>query len=210
MSEEQSKVESQESRLDGSSEPAYKAPRWAWWVATGFGSGCLKPAPGTWGSLAAVTVWWLLMQLFGLRLIEKSALLHGTFTLPLILAIGMTLLAIVASEKVVLETGLKDPAFIVADEWAGMWIALVPLLWHVGTVAPGWGLLRVLAPFALFRLFDIWKPWPCYQIQALRGGTGVVMDDVAAGIYAAAGTYLVDGWLVTHIEILRIAGSGSV
>lgn len=184
---------------------AYKAPRWAWWVATGFGSGYLKPAPGTWGSLAAVVVWWILLHLFGFRLLEKPNAFPGTFALPLALAFGMTILAIVASDRVVHESGLKDPGFIVADEWAGMWIALAPVLWHAGSLHFGWGLLRVVAPFALFRLFDIWKPWPCHQLQVLPGGTGVVVDDVAAGLYAAVGTYLLDGWLIKHIQILQVA-----
>ncbi len=201
MSEKQLRVEGTESKVDGSSEAIYKAPRWAWWVATGFGSGYLKPAPGTWGSLAAVAAWWMLLQSVGFRVLDKLATFHGPFALPLALAFGMMIIAIVASDRVVHETGMKDPAFIVADEWAGMWIALAPILWHVGSLSPGWGLLRVVAPFALFRLFDIWKPWPCYQIQALRGGTGVVMDDVAAGLYAAAGTYLVDGWLIQNFKV---------
>lgn len=206
MSEKQSSVEGRESRVEGSSEQVYKAPRWAWWVATGFGSGYLRPAPGTWGSLAAVGIWWALLQLFGFRLFEKSAALPGLFALSVGLACVMALLGIAASDRVVRETGLKDPGFIVADEWAGMWIALIPVLWQAGSLHPGWGLLRVVAPFALFRLFDIWKPWPCHQLQVLPGGTGVVVDDIAAGIYAAVGTYLVDGWLVTHIPVLRIAG----
>ncbi len=197
----ESQVPSPKSQGTDSGASPYKAPRWAWWVATGFGSGYLKPAPGTWGSLAAVAVWWMLLQIFGLRMIEKSAAFHGSHALPLALAFGMTMLAISASDRVVRETGLKDPAFIVADEWAGMWIALAPILWHVGSLSPEWGLLRVVTPFFLFRLFDIWKPWPCYQIQALRGGTGVVMDDVAAGLYAAAGTYLVDGWLIQNFKV---------
>ena len=203
MSEPQ--VPSSNYQVAGSGETDYLAPRWAWWVATGFGSGHLKPAPGTWGSLAAVAVWWAFLHLFGLRLLERSGGFHGALVLPLVLALGMTLLGIAASDRVVRETGLKDPGYIVADEWAGMWIALAPLLWHIGSLAIGWGLLRVVAPFALFRLFDIWKPWPCYQLQVLPGGTGVVIDDVAAGIYAAAATYLVDGWLVQHVALLRIA-----
>ena len=204
MSEKELGVENPGSRADGSGEGAYKAPRWAWWVATGFGSGQLKPAPGTWGSLAAVGVWWILLHLVGFRVIGNLVAFHGPFMLPLALALGMTILAIVASDRVVRETGLKDPGFIVADEWAGMWIALAPILWHAGSLHVGWGLLRVAAPFALFRLFDIWKPWPCHQLQVLPGGTGVVIDDVAAGIYAAIGTYLLDGWLVTHLQVLRI------
>ena len=198
MSEEEPRVLGSESR-----EAGYKAPRWAWWVATGFGSGNLRPAPGTWGSLAAVAVWWILLQLFGFRLLEKLVPFHGTFALPLALAFGMTILAIVASDKVVHESGLKDPGFIVADEWAGMWIAMAPILWHAGSLHFVWGLLRLVAPFALFRLFDIWKPWPCHQLQVLPGGTGVVIDDVAAGIYAAVGTFIIDGWLVQHTSMLR-------
>ncbi|MBL0311871.1 MAG: phosphatidylglycerophosphatase A [Holophagaceae bacterium] len=203
MSEELSRVESLESRVDGSGASRHKAPRWAWWVATGFGSGYLKPAPGTWGSLAAVVAWWILFHLFGFRLIEKMGSFCGTLTLPLVLAFGMVIIGILASDRVVRETGLKDPGFIVADEWAGMWIALAPILWHAGSLSVGWGLLRVVAPFALFRLFDIWKPWPCYQLQVLPGGIGVVIDDVAAGIYAAVGTFFIDGWLVQHVTMLR-------
>ncbi len=203
MSEKQSRVEGRESRVDGSGEASYKAPRWAWWVATGFGSGYLKPAPGTWGSLAGLAVWWILLYLFGFLLLEKWVAFHGQYTVPLALALGMTILGIVASDKVVHESGLKDPGFIVADEWAGMWIALAPILWHAGNLSIGWGLLRLVTPFALFRLFDIWKPWPCDQLQVLPGGTGVVMDDVAAGIYAAVGTFFIDGWLVQHISMLR-------
>ncbi|MDE3245689.1 MAG: phosphatidylglycerophosphatase A [Acidobacteriota bacterium] len=204
MSEKQSRVESRESRADGSTEAAYKAPRWAWWVATGFGSGCLKPAPGTWGSLAAVAVWWILLQYFRFPWLEKWVAFHGPVLPPLALALGMAILAIAASDRVVQETGLKDPSFIVADEWVGMWIALAPILWHVGSLSPGWGLLRVITPFALFRLFDIWKPWPCHQLQVLPGGTGVVIDDVAAGLYAAAGTFFIDSWLVQHVSRLRV------
>lgn len=189
----------------GPNGAAYSAPRWAWWVSTGFGSGYLRPAPGTWGSLAAVVVWWVLLQLSGFRLFEKTDAFQGIFALPVALALGMTILGILASDRVVRETGLKDPGFIVADEWAGMWIALAPILWHAGSLHFGWGLLRVVVPFALFRLFDIWKPWPCHQLQVLPGGTGVVIDDVAAGIYAAAGTYLLDGWLIAHIQILQAA-----
>lgn len=174
-----------------------KAPRWAWWVATGFGSGFLKPAPGTWGSLAALIPWALLQAALN-RLLPlpdpESASSISIWFLPvrqgiyLLLLIGLVGLAIRASDRVAAETGSKDPSFIVADEWAGMWIALWPL--------QGWAmpadrhalLMSVLAvgtSFLLFRLFDIWKPWPARQIQVLPGGEGIVADDVVAGLYAA-------------------------
>jgi phosphatidylglycerophosphatase A len=161
------------------------APRWAWWVATGFGSGRLKPAPGTWGSLAALAAWCLLTPLLAAPPVWAAELLF------LAAPLAMTWLAVAASDRVVAETGLKDPGWIVADEWAGLWIALWPVRWELARNLPrlfqagGWRWLPVLAvPFLAFRLFDIWKPWPVKQIQVLPGGSGVVADDVVAGLYA--------------------------
>jgi len=151
-------------------------------VATGLGSGRLKPAPGTWGSLAALVAWVLLA--LAIRLLPDRWLVEAAF---LLLPILLTWVSVKASDLVVRETGDKDPGYIVADEWAGLWIALWPLRWAllVQLQAPGWGLVLVLAvPFALFRLFDIWKPWPIRQIQVLPEGQGVVADDVVAGLYA--------------------------
>lgn len=218
MSEKESRVESRESSVDGSSEAAYKAPRWAWWVATGFGSGYLKPAPGTWGSLAAVAVWCGLM--LGVYRISHQllkawvqagpryfiAVLFIPQIIALGLALGMTWLAIRCSELVVRETAVKDPSYIVADEWAGMWWALLPVCsnflvygmsGHASTTIIVFGLDRSVFlalllgfPFLAFRVLDIWKPWPCYQVQELPGGHGVVADDLVAGLYALALTYL--------------------
>ena len=177
-----------------------KAPRWAWWIATGFGSGWLRPAPGTWGSLAALLAWCLFTLLVPLRFANWAAnhpwhphaRLYQNLMEVLFLAIigGMTWIAVKASDRVVRETGQKDPGFIVADEWAGMWIALWPVRWEIAQNlqrlgAPGgWRWLpALLVPFLVFRLLDIWKPWPVRQVQALPGGHGVVADDVVAGLY---------------------------
>lgn len=176
-----------------------KAPRWAWWVATGFGSGYLRPAPGTWGSLAAVIAWCALMVGPWFYLSIPSLLLP----ISVGLAALITVLAIQASHRVVDETGFEDPGFIVADEWAGQWIAYIPTAWfsyqaHYGLIFLGdsyWVLVLPLAvPFSLFRLFDIWKPWPCFQLQELPRGWGVVADDVIAGIYAAIVTAVAMPW----------------
>ncbi len=176
-----------------------KAPRWAWWIATGFGSGYLKPAPGTWGSLAAVIVWCATMAPLWFKLTIPGLLLPIFGLLTLLI----TTLAIQASNLVVDETGFEDPGFIVADEWAGQWIALLPSVWffyqaHYGFRELGdsyWILvLPISAPFFLFRLFDIWKPWPCFQLQDLPRGWGVVLDDVMAGTYAAAVTTVAMHW----------------
>lgn len=185
--------------LDAASSP--KAPRWAWWVATGFGSGLLRPAPGTWGSLAGLVGWALLVVLAATPFTTWALGHPGHPALPLAglglealllgATVGLTALAVRVSDLVVWETDTKDPDFIVADEWAGMWIAAWPTRWfaaqHLFRLGQpgGWRVAVVLAlPFLLFRLFDIWKPWPCHQLQDLPGGQGIVADDVVAGLYA--------------------------
>lgn len=140
-------------------------------IASGFGSGRLRPAPGTWGSLAALAAWVGLSRLL-VRLPVPLA-----ETLFLALPLLLTWIGIRASTAAVRATGEKDPSWIVIDEWAGQWIALWPLRWE----APD---LRLIAPFLLFRLFDIWKPWPCHALQDLPEGEGIVADDVVAGLYA--------------------------
>ena len=177
-----------------------KAPRWAWLVATGLGSGWLRPASGTWGSLAALLAWLLFSLLvatpFFTLLLGPHARPHLRLYMLafepvfILVPLAMTWLAVKASDLVLAETGDKDPGYIVADEWAGMWIILWPLRWDIAAnayrlFAPGgWRWLpTLLVPFLVFRLLDVWKPWPVYQIQALPGGTGVVADDVVAALY---------------------------
>ncbi len=177
-----------------------KAPKWAWAVATGLGSGCLRPAPGTWGSLAAVAAWCLLSRLLATPFAAwvqanrgvpyLGYRIYGAELLFLAAPLAMAWLAVRAADLVVAETGAKDPGYIVADEWAGMWITLWPVRWEIAQNlhrlwAPGgWRWLpALLVPFLAFRLLDIWKPWPVRQIQVLPGGHGVVADDVVAGLY---------------------------
>lgn len=187
----------------GPSESRPKAPRWAWWIATGFGSGFLRPASGTWGSLAALLAWalfvlaaaaplatWAMGRPWG-RLVQGTLIAAELVWLGLLA--GLIGLAVRASDLVIQETGDQDPGYIVIDEWAGLWIALHPVHWlaagHAGNLASFQGLVTfalLVAPgFILFRLFDIWKPWPCHEIQDLPGGQGIVADDVVAGLYAA-------------------------
>lgn len=173
-------------------EAGAKAPRWAWWVATGFGSGYLKPAPGTWGSLAAVILW-----LGFRRLVFHHAPgadgLTGCLLYGILPAMVLTWIAIRASDAVARETGAKDPSYIVADEWAGQWFALVPLWLMLPVAGPlPWKFdLWALLPFLAFRAFDVWKPGVVDDLQALPGGKGIVMDDVLAGLYAGVVTALV-------------------
>ncbi len=91
------------------------------------------------------------------------------------MALAAVAAGIPAAGIVARESGRDDPSVVVVDEVAGQWIALVavPLNWKY-----------LLLGFILFRIFDIWKPPPLRQIETWRGGAGVVLDDVAAGIYA--------------------------
>ena len=165
----------------------YKAPRWAWWVATGFGSGRLKPGPGTWGSLVAAIAW------FGLVL--PSSLLPPVVFECLIagLTLAMIVVSIFVTGLVIRQIQTKDPRCIVSDEWAGMWLALWPTRHYVSEAIYGGGLKMavalIFAAFLFFRLFDILKPWPIRKLESLPGPWGVTMDDVMAGIFAALLVY---------------------
>jgi phosphatidylglycerophosphatase A len=143
-----------------------RAPLWSTLIATFFGVGRFRPGPGTWGSAAAVLLWAVLARA-----------LAGPLRTPVVVGLALlaTLLGIPAATKVARATGSKDPQFIVIDEVAGQLITLiaVPLAWKT-----------FLAGFILFRAFDITKPPPVRQLEKLPEGTGIVLDDVAAGIYA--------------------------
>jgi phosphatidylglycerophosphatase A len=145
-----------------------RAPLWATLVATFFGTGRLRPGPGTWGSLAAVLIWLSLS-----RFISPT---WQTLTLAGMAAVATTV-GIPAATATAKSSGVKDPQFVVIDEVAGQWITLLfaPVAWKT-----------LLAGFILFRGFDIVKPPPVRQLEKLPWGTGIVLDDVAAGFYALA------------------------
>ncbi len=168
---------------------AAKRTTWAWLVATFFGVGYLKPGPGTWGSVAATLLW--------------MAVAYGLHPAPALLAIGTlaaALLAltigILAAAIVERESGGRDPQHVVLDEVAGQWLALTPCAFAL--MAPlsrqPEGLLHVLLALALFRLFDITKPPPARNLEALHGGAGIMLDDIAAGLYAAIVLLVVQHW----------------
>lgn len=182
------------------SEPTVKAPRWAWILGTGFGSGLLRPAPGTWGSLAALLAWEAYTFLIATPFCNWCKL-HSTHPRIWLFGQGMELIFLVpivviailgthACTHLIRETGIKDPGFAVVDEWLGMWVTLWPLRWvlaeHGGDLL-GPARLRYLlllaVPFVIFRILDIAKPWPVYQIQDLPEGQGVMADDLIAGLY---------------------------
>jgi len=142
-----------------------RPPAWAFLTATFFGIGTLGPGPGTWGSAAAVLIW--------LAATETVPLSVQPFVLASMALIAIAI-GIPAATRVARASGNKDPGFIVIDEVAGQWITLL-------FVSVAWKTL--LAAFILFRGFDIVKPPPVRQLERLSEGTGIVVDDVAAGLY---------------------------
>lgn len=165
------------------SAPASGAPPrktlWAWAVATFFGAGLGKPGPGTWGSVAAVLLW-----------AAVAAFMHPSAkTLVFILVAGIALaivLGVPAATIAARESGRHDPGFVVIDEVAGQWIALLgsPADWRHALIA-----------LILFRVFDIVKPFPARQLEALPAGWGIVFDDIAAGLYAWGVASLLRLWI---------------
>jgi len=135
-------------------------------ISTLFGIGYLKPGPGTWGSAVTVMLW-----AFAARAISP----HLRTPIAIAIALFVVMVGIPAATQVSRANNKKDPQFVVIDEVAGQLIALiaVPLAWKT-----------FLAGFILFRVFDILKPPPVRQLERLPEGTGIVLDDVAAGLYA--------------------------
>lgn len=160
------------------STPNQNTTKWAFAVATFFGAGRLKPGPGTWGSVGALLLWaafvWLAHPAPHLLLV---ALLAG---IALSLIFGVPAATIAAR-----ESGRHDPGFVVIDEVAGQWITLL-------FCPPDWQ--HALIALALFRLFDITKPFPVRSLERLPEGWGIVFDDVAAGLYALGIASLVRLW----------------
>lgn len=151
-----------------------KPPLWGQLVGTFFYIGYLKPGPGTWASVATVVIWWLAIRPF------------APATQPiatLIAAVIITLIGIPAGTAVARAINKKDPSIVVIDEVAGQLVALIacPVSWKA-----------TLAALILFRAFDITKPPPVRQLERLPEGTGIMLDDIGAGIYA---------WVVLHIAL---------
>ena len=153
--------------------------RWAWALGTFFGAGRMKPGPGTYGSVAAALLWFGAAHLFHPA---RLALALATAVAALLI----TLIGIPASTIVARESGRQDPGFVVIDEVAGQWIALI-------AIRPDWQ--HAALALLLFRLFDIWKPWPIRRLEKLPEGTGIMLDDVAAGLLALAVGLVVGRWL---------------
>ena len=136
-------------------------------LATGFGSGLVSFAPGTIGTLVGVVICLLCLPL--------------TWPLRLLIVIALSALSIYVAQQAEKIYQKKDDQRIVIDEIIGIQITMLPVTITV---------LRLCVGFVLFRIFDILKPFPLGNLQRLPGGWGVVIDDVAAGIYAGAVLWL--------------------
>ena len=133
-------------------------------IATGFGLGYLPKAPGTWGTLLALPIHYLIVQLPQQGYIAALAII-----------IVIAIICAGAAEKIVDK---PDPGLVVIDEVAGMLIAMIAIPAHP---------LAWLLAFLFFRFFDILKPFPVnFFDQRIHGGTGIVLDDLMAGLYALA------------------------
>lgn len=139
-------------------------------LATWFGCGLVPVAPGTAGSLAAVVI---------------AAFVPWRPLTFCVAALALTPVAIWSAGATARDLGREDPGLVVIDEVVGQWITLS------GASHLNWKSL--LFGFALFRLFDVWKPWPARRLESLPAGYGIVADDFMAGIYGALVLSLL-GW----------------
>jgi len=149
---------------------AVAAP-WRVTIATWFGAGMLRPAPGTWGSIAAgllalPLLWFVPPDL------SRWCLLAGV--------IATTLLGVMCASAASIRFGCQDPPQVVIDEVAGSWLAIAILPTHL-LAQP---VLAVIASVVLFRVFDIAKPCPVGWCEHLPSGWGIMADDLAAGLLA--------------------------
>jgi phosphatidylglycerophosphatase A len=132
-------------------------------LGTCFGAGLLPVMPGTWGSLAALACAWVIRSLWGVAGLAAAAVIA--------FAVGYW-----AAGTLAKASGVKDPGMIVIDEVAAQWLVLLP-----APLNP----LSYAAAFVLFRIFDIWKPWPVrWADRRFSGGLGIMLDDLLAAAYA--------------------------
>ncbi len=145
-------------------------------IAT-WGVGYLPLMPGTYGSLVAVGIF------LGFTQLVKGNALVAVVVVSIVV---VTFAGIWAASRTEALDNRKDPSKVVVDEVAGQLISLFPL-----TLFAHWSIVAVIVSFILFRFFDIVKPYPARRLEALKGGFGVMCDDLIAGIYAAAITSII-------------------
>ena len=143
------------------------------WIATCFKVGYLPLAPGTWGSIFAILVWWVLLK-------DLDLLIFG------IVIILFFFIGIIVSNIIIDQNGDNDPSHIIIDELVGQWLSL----WMLPD-----GSFYIIIVFILFRFFDIIKPWPIRFMEKLPKGLGVMCDDLAAGLITLILTQIINFYL---------------
>lgn len=156
------------SRTSTESAVVTDPPLWASLIGTFFYIGMGKPGPGTWASVATVLLW---------RGLAPYAAPNDRLVAVIVTAVAVTLIGIPAATQVARALGKGDPSIVVIDEVAGQMIALIG-------AALNWK--SMLSALILFRVFDITKPFPLRRLEHLPEGTGIMLDDVGAGLYALA------------------------
>lgn len=166
-----------------------RKPRFALFIATACGLGYIPAAPGTFGSLLGALIFLFTTRApypRGYDFGPQPSLLHLAWIacwmiLPVLIILSG--LGVWASNRVAKFSGKKDPQFVVIDEVSGQFLTYL-----LAVTSYDWKYL--LLGFILFRIFDIWKPFPARQAESLPGGWGIMADDWVAGIYAAIGLWI--------------------
>jgi phosphatidylglycerophosphatase A len=157
-------------------------------LATWFGLGNVPKAPGTWGSLGgmalAVFMAWLNFR-YSVTIASHpgknfwTAGLQMTYA-ELVVALVISIIGVIVADRAAKYAQIEDPQWVVIDEVSGQLITYYLFFWVLPLNWKSW-----LLGFILFRIFDIWKPFPARQLERLPGGWGIMADDWMAGIYAA-------------------------
>lgn len=172
-------------KTDSSESSSSRKPVLSLFFATAGGAGYIPKAPGTWGSAVGALVFWLVSRNVLVSFAETHSSIRELIpgVLAIIVGLALALGGVLVADRVAKYSAKKDPQFVVIDEVSGQFFtylfALVPANWKY-----------LLLGFILFRVFDIWKPFPVRQAESLRGGWGIMADDWMAAVYAAIGIWI--------------------
>src|SRR5690348_1274687 len=177
-------------KTEAAPSASVRKPWLSLFFATAGGAGYLPAVPGTWGSIVGVLLYWIVYTIlfphWFVGGFPTSSLFIRQLSIEVLIALLVAMFGVWVSGRVARFTAKKDPQIVVIDEVSGQFItyllALAPLNWKY-----------LLLGLILFRGFDVWKPFPARQAEALPGGWGIMADDWVAGIYAAMGLWIARG-----------------
>lgn len=163
-----------------SQDTAFHISNPAHFLALGFGSGLIRPAPGTWGTLAAIPVYFAVLAILPSGLLPYLAVVIASF-----------MLGVYVCGKTASDVGVHDHGAIVWDEIVGFLVTMT-------LIQPTW--FNLILGFGLFRFFDILKPWPIKLLDKyVHGGFGIMIDDVLAGVFAWVLLLLAQPYLIAWL-----------